>query len=95
MKRYHTFTLTLGLGETGQEWDFQRIGTESEKGSVEKELAELRGRLAERENWIKRKKEIEAELNKVWTVGGELEGPSYVGQDEGGEGSEGNRYVKI
>ncbi|KAF2219500.1 ABC transporter transmembrane region 2-domain-containing protein [Elsinoe ampelina] len=89
LKRYHTFTLTLGLGPAGDEWEFQRIGTESEKGSVEKELAELRARLAEKETWESRKKEIEAELAKVWTEGGkELEAPGYLGGAEG-------RNVKI
>ncbi|KAF2155400.1 peroxisomal long-chain fatty acid import protein [Myriangium duriaei CBS 260.36] len=89
LKRYHTFTLTLGLGPGGDEWDFQRIGTESEKGSVEKELSELRARLAQRDGWMARKQEIEQELAKVWVQGGkELEAPSYV------EG-ESNRNVKI
>ncbi|KAF4548447.1 ABC transporter-like protein 18 [Elsinoe fawcettii] len=89
LKRYHTFTLTLGLGPQGDEWEFQRIGTESEKGSVEKELAELRARLAEKERWEERKSEIEAELAKVWTEGGkELEAPGYLA---GG----GGRNVKI
>ncbi|PSK53822.1 ATP-binding cassette sub-family D member 2 [Elsinoe australis] len=88
LKRYHTFTLTLGLGPAGDEWEFQRIGTESEKGSVEKELAELRERLAEKETWEQRKKEIEAELGKVWAEGGkELEAPGYLNGD--------NRNVKI
>lgn len=66
LKRYHTFTLTLGMGEHGDEWEFQRIGTQSEKSSVEKELAELRERLAKVEGWKKRREEIEAELNRVW-----------------------------
>lgn len=63
----------------------QRIGTESEKTSVEKELAELRERLAKVEQWKQKKAEIESELNKVWveseqpgedTV--ELPPPSYL-----------------
>ncbi|KAF2268205.1 hypothetical protein CC78DRAFT_455470 [Lojkania enalia] len=79
LKRYHTFTLTLGLGENGDEWELQRIGTESEKSSVEKELHELRERLAKVEEWKQRKQEIEAELNKVWLEGGdELAPPPYV-----------------
>ena len=78
LKRYHTYTLTLGSGETGEEWEFQRIGTESEKSSVEKELHELRERLAKVEEWKKRRQEIEDELNKVWIEPGEeLPPPAY------------------
>ena len=82
LKRYHTFTLTLGLGDRGDGWEFQRIGTESEKGSVEKEIQELRERLQEVETWKARRKEIEEELNKVWVEGGEvLDKPEYIGED--------------
>jgi ATP-binding cassette subfamily D (ALD) long-chain fatty acid import protein len=75
LKRYHDYTLTLGLGESGEEWEFQRIGTASEKSSVEKELAELRERLAKVEEWKCRRTEIEEELNKVWVEGGDSLGP--------------------
>jgi ATP-binding cassette subfamily D (ALD) long-chain fatty acid import protein len=75
LKRYHDYTLTLGLGESGEEWEFQRIGTASEKSSVEKELAELRERLAKVEEWKRRRTEIEEELNKVWVEGGDSLGP--------------------
>lgn len=79
LKRYHTYTLTLGMGESGEEWDLQRIGTESEKSSVEKELAELRDRLAKVEEWKQRRQEIEDELNKVWVEGGDtLPPPPYA-----------------
>ncbi|KIV98797.1 uncharacterized protein PV09_09449 [Verruconis gallopava] len=79
LKRYHNFTLTLGLGDSGEEWEFQRIGTQAEKSSVEKELKELRERLANVEQWTRRRKEIEDELNKVWTDGGqELAPPPYT-----------------
>lgn len=54
------------MGDHGDEWEFQRIGTQSEKSNVEKELAELRERLAKVEGWKKRREEIEAELNRVW-----------------------------
>ncbi|KAJ4322658.1 ATP-binding cassette long-chain fatty acid transporter pxa1 [Neodidymelliopsis sp. IMI 364377] len=90
LKRYHTHLLTLGLGESGEEWEFQRIGTASEKSSVEKELAELRDRLAKVEEWKARKTEIEEELERVWVEGGdELSPPPYaetvdVGSDETG-----------
>ena len=75
LKRYHTFTLTLGLGDAGQTWDFDRIGTESERGSTERELHELRERLAEVEDWKARRAEIERELGKVWVQGEELGAP--------------------
>ncbi|KAF2100351.1 hypothetical protein NA57DRAFT_36662 [Rhizodiscina lignyota] len=86
LKRYHTFTLTLGIGDEGESWEFQRIGTETEKQSVEKELAELRERLAKVEEWKTRRQEIEEELAKVWVKGGEeLAPPSYVDAQEGRE----------
>ena len=79
LKRYHSYTLTLGLGESGEEWDMHRIGTVAEKSSVEKELAELRERLSKVEEWKLRREEIEAELNKVWVDGGdELPPPAYA-----------------
>jgi ATP-binding cassette, subfamily D (ALD), peroxisomal long-chain fatty acid import protein len=43
-----------------------RIGTQSEKDSVEKELLELRERLANVDGLKRRRDEIDAELNKVW-----------------------------
>jgi ATP-binding cassette subfamily D (ALD) long-chain fatty acid import protein len=91
LKRYHSFTLTLGLGESGEEWDMHRIGTVAEKSSVEKELAELRERLSKVEEWKLRREEIEAELNKVWVDGGEeLPPPAYAEakvEDDSLEGS--------
>ncbi|KAF2112196.1 peroxisomal ABC transporter-like protein [Lophiotrema nucula] len=78
LKRYHSYTLTLGLGDNGDEWELQRIGTEAEKSSVEKELHELRERLAKVEEWKQRREEIENELNKVWLGSGEeLAPPPY------------------
>lgn len=69
----------MGLGDNGNLWEFQRIGTESEKGSVEKELQELRARLSEIDNLKKRRAEIDDELAKVWIEGGkELEKPAFV-----------------
>jgi ATP-binding cassette subfamily D (ALD) long-chain fatty acid import protein len=79
LKRYHSYTLSMGLGESGDEWQFQRIGTSAEKSSVEKELTELRERLAKVEEWKERRQEIEDELNRVWTSGGEeLPPPAYA-----------------
>lgn len=89
LKRYHTFTLTLGQGEHGDEWEFQRIGTESEKSSVEKELAELRERLAKVEEWKKRKQEIDEELGRVWLESGdELAPPAYAEAEPDASGQE-------
>lgn len=94
LKRYHAFTLTLGLGDRGDQWDVQRIGTESEKGSVEKELAELKERLGEVEAWKARRREIDDELNKVWVAANddddnekrqerqELAAPSYISNNQ-------------
>jgi ATP-binding cassette, subfamily D (ALD), peroxisomal long-chain fatty acid import protein len=66
LKRYHSYTLTLGLGEDANEYEFLRIGTASEKDSVEKELQELRDRVALVGRWEQRRREIEEELGRVW-----------------------------
>ncbi|KAI3547992.1 ABC transporter transmembrane region 2 [Colletotrichum abscissum] len=79
LKKYHTYNLILGGGERGDEWEFERIGTEHEKMQVEKELQDLRERLEQVENWKARRQEIEEELSKVWVAGGdELDPPSYA-----------------
>jgi ATP-binding cassette, subfamily D (ALD), peroxisomal long-chain fatty acid import protein len=78
LKRYHTFNLTLGLGEDGTGWEYERIGTEKEKMGVEKELLELKEKLTKVQAWEKRKIEIEEELGKVWVEGAAvLDPPSY------------------
>ncbi|KAI9725640.1 MAG: hypothetical protein M1828_002925 [Chrysothrix sp. TS-e1954] len=89
LKRYHTYTLTLGIVPStespssslespespnmlqGYTYNLQRIGTASEKQSVEKELAELRERLSKVGTWEKRKDEIDSELRSVLLQGGE------------------------
>ncbi|KAI9677153.1 MAG: hypothetical protein M1829_002727 [Trizodia sp. TS-e1964] len=77
LKKYHTFTLTLGTG-AGSGWEFERIGTEKEKMNVERELLELRERLACVEEWKRRRQEIEDELRRVWVEdGSELPPPEY------------------
>jgi ATP-binding cassette subfamily D (ALD) long-chain fatty acid import protein len=55
------------LGEDANEYEFLRVGTASEKDSVEKELQELRERLAQVDAWKLRRREIDEELGKVWT----------------------------
>ncbi|KAK3942164.1 putative peroxisomal long-chain fatty acid import protein [Diplogelasinospora grovesii] len=81
LKKYHTFNLVLGMGERGDEWELQRIGTEREKLHVERELQELRERLSQVEKWKARREEIEQELAKVWVEGGEdLTPPPYEEQ---------------
>ncbi|KAK1755105.1 ABC transporter transmembrane region 2-domain-containing protein [Echria macrotheca] len=83
LKKYHTYNLVLGLGERGDEWEFQRIGTEREKMHVERELQELRERLAQVEKWKARHEEIEKELAKVWVEGGDdLSPPPYVVEED-------------
>ncbi|KAK5134704.1 hypothetical protein LTR08_006219 [Meristemomyces frigidus] len=66
LKRYHSYTLTLGLGDEANEYEFLRIGTAIEKNSVEKELQELHERLSQVDEWKRRRKEIDEELSKVW-----------------------------
>ncbi|KAF2483421.1 putative ABC transporter [Neohortaea acidophila] len=75
LKRYHDFTLTLGLGDDASGYEFQRIGTQSERESVEAEVRELRDRLAHVEEWKRRRDEIDEELKQVWTVEKEEEAP--------------------
>ncbi|RWA05519.1 hypothetical protein EKO27_g9590 [Xylaria grammica] len=84
LKKYHTFNLALGQGENGDEWEFERIGTEREKMQVERELQELRERLSQVEQWRQRREEIEKELAQVWTEknDGPLDPPPYVENTE-------------
>lgn len=71
------------MGERGDEWEFERIGTEREKMHVERELQELRERLAQVEEWKERRDEIETELAAVWTDQGVvLEEPLYTGNEQ-------------
>jgi ATP-binding cassette subfamily D (ALD) long-chain fatty acid import protein len=73
LKKYHTFNLKLGLGDDGMEWDLERIGTEEEKMNVERELIELREKMAQVDIWKKRKDEIDQELRRVWVKGDKSE----------------------
>ncbi|WPH04925.1 Hypothetical protein R9X50_00782200 [Acrodontium crateriforme] len=75
LKKYHSYTLTLGLGDEGADYEFLRIGTVNEKQNVEKELKELREKVAQADMWRVRRDEIETELGRVWVQGGgELDG---------------------
>lgn len=79
LKKYHTYNLALGTGDQGDEWEFERIGTEREKLHVERELQELRERLAQVEDWKRRRDEIDRELAQVWIEGAEpLAPPPYA-----------------
>ena len=86
LKRYHSYTLTLGLGEEANEYEFNRIGTANEKSSVEREIQELREKLSQVEDWKQRRKAIDEELSKVWVSGQEQELPApeyHNGSSEG------------
>lgn len=94
LKKYHTYNLVLGLGERGDEWEFQRIGTEHEKMHVEREVHELRERLAQVDKWKARRDEIDRELAKVWVEGGEeMPAPSYVQVEKEEERAEGEEVA--
>jgi ATP-binding cassette subfamily D (ALD) long-chain fatty acid import protein len=88
LKKYHTYNLTLGLGGEGEAWEFERIGTEKEKLGVEKELQELRKRLDKVDEWKQRRDDINNELQKVWSSGGEGEIAAPPYQEEEHSGSE-------
>lgn len=77
------YNLILGQGEHGDEWEFERIGTEREKMQVEKELQELRERLSKVDEWKARRQAIDEELAAVWTDQGEvLDAPAYAEEEE-------------
>ncbi|KAL5615444.1 hypothetical protein BROUX41_005489 [Berkeleyomyces rouxiae] len=79
LKKYHTFNLILGGGDQGDEWVFDRIGTEREKMQVEKEVQQLRQQLSQVEEWKRRRAQVETELADVWTDRGEfLDAPEYL-----------------
>lgn len=106
LKRYHSFVLTLGLAPdaAGADGDYalagaaygyslQRIGGEEEIRSVEKEVAELRERLGQVEQWTRRRAEIDAELKAVFVKGAEaasLAPPPYQQVEGSGELVEGS-----
>lgn len=107
LKRHHAFHLSLGVEVTVNDedaddeddggsttWTFGRIGSAEDRVGVEKELAELRRRLALASGWEARRKEVVQELERVWVRGddgveSELKPPIY-GED-GGEEKEGEK----
>lgn len=83
LKKHHVWNLSLGLGDDGDGWTFDRIGTKEEVLGVEREVLELKVRLAQREGWEARRVEIEHELGRVWVQGGtELQPPAYLDDGE-------------
>lgn len=109
LKRYHTYTLTLGLPPDSASpssdsdaalgdaytYSIQRIGTAAEKQSVEKELAELRERLSHVEEWKRRRAEIDEELKNVMVQGGEsVPPPAYAEKEEAAAGDEVQEQVQ-
>jgi ATP-binding cassette subfamily D (ALD) long-chain fatty acid import protein len=96
LKKYHTFHLSMGLGEDGVDWEFERIGTEQEKMNVERELADLRERLGMVGQWERRRAEIEGELKRVW-VKGDAGGEDAVEGRGGmsGESEDGRKSVEL
>ena len=85
LKKYHTFNLTLGLGEDGMGWEYERVGSAQQKMNVERELRELRERLTRVPEWEARRAEIEGELGRVWVERGE----ELVGSEKGNEEEDG------
>jgi hypothetical protein len=71
-----------------------RVGTASEKDSVEKELLELRERLAQVDAWKQRRKEIEEELGEVWVSGSGESGAGVLDTRCYGDGHLGRRQAK-
>ncbi|CAZ84613.1 unnamed protein product [Tuber melanosporum] len=78
LKKYHTFQLQLDGGG----WEFDRIGTERERSSVEHELRELKEKMKSVEGLRDRLKDIEDELARVFVQGGE-ELPAYEETEQG------------
>ncbi|RAL00447.1 putative peroxisomal ABC transporter (PXA1) [Aspergillus ibericus CBS 121593] len=94
LKKYHTYNLSINIGDEGEQWEFERIGTAKEKLGVEKELQEIRKRLDKVEEWKRRREEIEDELRKVWIEEGELAPPPYEAVSEAGQAVEEAREKK-
>lgn len=82
LRKYHAYNLILGLGEEGYDWEMMKIGSAQEKMEVERELDELREKLAQVETWKQRKSEIDVELGQVMLKdGSQLAQPTYIDKD--------------
>ena len=86
LKKYHTYQLTLGTKNVGragegQGWEFDRIGTESERRSVERELEELKAVLKKMDGLEKRREEVERELKGLGLVEEGQEGKEDASSD--------------
>jgi ATP-binding cassette subfamily D (ALD) long-chain fatty acid import protein len=92
LRKYHKSNLILGLGDEGYDWELVKIGTDAEKFSLDKEINELREKLAMVPEWEKRKKAIDEELSHVQVMDEEgsgsgsgsveLEKPDYAVREE-------------
>ena len=82
----------MQLDESG--WEFDRIGTERERSSVQHELRELKEKMKSVEGLRDRLKSVEDELARVFVQGGK-ELPAYEGTEQGnGELGEGAVVVE-
>lgn len=79
----------------GEEWGFGRIGSDEEVLGVERELVELRAKLAMVDGLERRKGEIVAELEEVWVEGAgqALVQPGYLKEERVEENGEGDGIV--
>lgn len=72
------------MGERADEYEFLRVGSADEKLGVERELAELKERLEQVDEWKRRRDEINDELKGVRRADGEkVEAPEYLREQEG------------
>lgn len=87
LKRYHSYCLSLGTGDQGDEWSWEKIGSDEEKGRAEREVGELRAYLEQVEGWKARLEEVQGELGRVWVKGTGPSDGNAVESDESGSGS--------
>jgi ATP-binding cassette subfamily D (ALD) long-chain fatty acid import protein len=81
LKRHHRLHLRLGLGDDGAGWDLERIGTAAEQTGVERELRQLRERLANVPAWTRRRREIDEELGRTGAGAGAADAAAAPGDD--------------
>lgn len=68
LKKYHTYNLVLGLGDDGYDWEWHKIGTESEKSIVDHEVKDLEEKLSHVSQWERRLTEIDGELDQTLVI---------------------------